>query len=68
MLFLTTIKEKICENVQKIYSRIKILLQGNKNTFKRVFTYFITTTIKIKMILEQVRLVLAKTNKDYDLV
>ena len=38
------------------------------NTLKGVFTYYINATSKLKAILEQVKIVLGRTNKDYALV
>ena len=42
MLFLTTIKEKYV----RVYE--KFIFQGNKNTLKRVFSYYINAAIKIR--------------------
>ena len=35
---------------------------------KKVFTHFFTTAIKIREFLKEVRIAIAKSNKDYDLV
>ena len=47
MLFLTTIKKKYVRAYEKSIVEL-VIFQDNKNTPKRVFTYFINTTIKIR--------------------
>ena len=41
-------KREICKIVWKIYSRAKILLKSNQNTFKRLFVYFFNNTLQIR--------------------
>ena len=48
VLFLTTIKEKYVRMYERFIVELKILLQSDKNPFKRVFAYFFNTTIQIK--------------------
>ena len=67
ILFLTTIREKYVKMYERFIEELKLYSQSNKSFIKRVFTHFIVTSIKIRKILE-VRIAIAKSNKDYDLV
>ena len=68
MLFLSTISEKYV----RIYERFIIELKSYSMLIRILSKGYLPITLippsKLEAILEQVRLVLAKTNKDYDLV
>ena len=68
MLFLTTIKEKYVRMYEKFIVELKSYSKGIRILSKGYLPISLIPPSKLEAILEQVKLVLAKTNKDYDLV
>ena len=68
MLFLTTIKEKYV----RMYGRFIVELKSYSKTIRILSKGYLPISLmppsNLEAILEQVRLMLAKTNKEYDLV
>ena len=68
MLFLTTITEKYV----RMYERFNVELKSYSKAIRILSKGYIPISLmppsNLEAILEQVRIVLAKTNKDYDLV
>ena len=68
MLFLTTIKEKYVRMYEKFIVELKSYSKVIRILSKGYLPISLIPPSKLKAILEQIKLALAKTNKDYDLV
>ena len=68
VLFLTTIKEKYVRMYDMFIVEIKSYSKAIRIISKGYLPISLMPPSKLEAILEQVRLALAKTNKDYDLV
>ena len=68
MLFLTTIKEKY----MRVFEKFIIELKSYSKAIRIVSKWYLNTSLmppsKLEAILEQAKLLLGKTSKDYDLV
>ena len=68
MLFLTTIKEKYVKMYERFILELKSYSKAITIPSKGYLPISLMPPSKLEAILEQVRLALAKTNKDYELV
>ena len=68
MLFLTTIKEKYMRVYEKLIIELKSYSKAIRILSKGYLPITLMLPSKLEAILEQVKIVLSKTNKDYDLV
>ena len=68
ILFLTTIKEKYVRMYERFIVELKSYLKAIRILSKGYLPIYLIPPSKLEAILEQVKLALAKTNKDYDLV
>ena len=68
MLFLTTIKEKYVRMYERFIVELKSYSKAIRVLSKGYLPISLMPPLKLEAILEEVKLVLAKTNKDYDLV
>ena len=68
MLFLTTIKEKYVRMYEKFIAELRSYLKAIRILSKGYFPISLITPYKLEAILKQVRIAIAKTNQDYELV
>ena len=68
MLFLTTIKEKYVRMYERFIVELKFYSKAIRILSKGYLHISLTPPSKLEEILEQIKLALTKTNKDYDLV
>ena len=68
MLFLTTIKEKYVRVYEKFIVELKSYSKAIRILSKEYLPISLMSPSKLEATLEQVKVVLGKTNKDYDLV
>ena len=68
VLFLTKIKEKYVRVYEKFITELKAYSKVIRLLSKGYLPITLISLLKLEVILEQVKIVLSKTNKDYDLV
>ena len=68
VLFLTTVREKYVKMYERFIEEIKLYLKAIRILSKGYLTISLLPPLKLEKILKEVRIAIAKSNKDYDLV
>ena len=68
VLYLTSVREKYVKMYERFIEELKIYSTAVRNLSKGYLPIYLLPPSKLERILTEVRVALAKTNKDYDLV